>query len=348
MSRKSGFDARGLDAKGFDAWADAIRTGSRRDLARGITLVESNRIEDVEPAQELLERLIPFSGSADRIGISGMPGAGKSTFIEMLGRILAEDGHKVAVLAVDPSSPVSGGSILGDKTRMADLSRMDQVFVRPSPAGRTPGGVARKTREAMLLCEAAGYDTVLVETVGAGQSEWRVSSMTDLFIVLMLPNAGDVLQGIKRGILEMSDIILVNKADGTRREAAAEAAEQYRNALQITDVDGSGTTVRTCSALDRASVNECRRVASEMLSTRKEDSSFDEKRRTQLRQWIRSLAEDSLLQLLEDDRGFPGMLDELEREISEGKTTPLRAGLSLRNRIIREIGRWNSKSGLPL
>lgn len=341
-SRKGGFGA-----KESDAWAEAIRKGSRRDLARAITLVESNRIEDVEPAQELLERLIPFSGGADRIGISGMPGAGKSTFIETLGHILADKGHKLAVLAVDPSSPVSGGSILGDKTRMAELSRMESVFIRPSPAGRTPGGVARKTRETMLLCEAAGFDIVLIETVGAGQSEWRVASMTDLFIVLLLPHAGDALQGIKRGILELSDIILVNKADGPRMDAALQTVEQYRNAVQILGDGSPETIVRPCSALERTSVGECWQAAGEMLSTRKEDTRFDQRRRTQIRQWIRSTAEDSLLQLLDEVQDASGMLDELERDIREGKTTPLRAGLSVRDRIISEAGRRKPDSGLP-
>jgi len=332
----------------LDAWAEAIRSGSRRDLARAITLVESSRAEDVEQAQELLERLMPFTGGADRIGISGMPGAGKSTFIEMLGRILVDAGHRVAVLAVDPSSPVSGGSIMGDKTRMVTLSRMDAAFVRPSPAGRTPGGVARKTREAMLFCEAAGYDIVLVETVGVGQAEWRVSSMVDLFAVLMLPDAGDVLQGIKRGILELSDLILVNKADGSREESALQAVEQYRNALSITGNEDSGIVVRACSARDQNSVVACWQDISESLSTRKKDSRFEQRRQSQLRDWIRSVAEDSMLQLLHDDRELSGLLNDLEQDARTGKTTPLRAGLMFRDRVIREITDGNTKSGIPL
>ncbi len=332
----------------LDAWADAIRSGSRRDLARAITLVESSREDDVEQAQELLERLMPFTGGAERIGISGMPGAGKSTFIEMLGRILVDAGHKVAVLAVDPSSPVSGGSIMGDKTRMSLLSRMDAAFVRPSPAGRTPGGVARKTREAILFCEAAGYDIVLVETVGVGQAEWRGSSMVDLFAVLMLPDAGDVLQGIKRGILELSDLILVNKADGPREESALQAVEQYRNALSITENEESGVIVRPCRAHDRNSVGACWQDISDTLAIRKKDSRFDQRRQSQLRDWIRSVAEDSLLQLLHDNRKLSALLDSLEQDAREGTATPLRAGLTFRDRVIREITDGEPDSGIPL
>jgi len=343
MARPDAFHTDTLDAR-----ADAIRSGSRRDLARAITLVESSRKEDVERAQELLERLMPFTGGAVRIGISGMPGAGKSTFIEMLGRILVDAGHKVAVLAVDPSSPVSGGSIMGDKTRMSVLSRMDAAFVRPSPAGRTPGGVARKTREAMLFCEAAGYEIVLVETVGVGQAEWSVSSMVDLFAVLMLPDAGDILQGIKRGILELSDLILVNKADGPREESALQAVEQYRNALSITGNEQSGVIVRACSAHDRSSVGACWQDISKTLAIRKKDSRFDQRRQSQLRDWIRSVAEDSLLQLLHDNRELSGLLDNLELDARKGKTTPLRAGLTFRNRVIREITGGNTDSGIPL
>ena len=343
MSRSDVYDAGNLDS-----WADSIRSGSRRDLARAITLVESSRIEDLEPAQELLERLIPDSGGAVRIGISGMPGAGKSTFIEILGQVLVDAGHKVAVLAVDPSSPVSGGSILGDKTRMATLSRMDAAFVRPSPAGRTPGGVARKTRETMLIAESAGYDVVLVETVGVGQAEWRVSSMVDLFAVMLLPDAGDVLQGIKRGIMELSDVILVNKADGPRRESAAQAVQQYRSALEITGGEQSGIIIRACSAHERSSVTACWQDMTESLDARRKDSRFEQRRRSQLRQWIRSVAEDSLLQLLQEDRKLSALLDGLEKEASEGKTTPLRAGLVYRNRVMTEIAGRDAASGVPL
>ena len=191
---------------------DAIRAGQRRALAKAITLVESQRPEDREASQSLLNTLLPHTGRSIRIGITGVPGVGKSTFIEAFGLYLLEQGHRVAVLAVDPSSPIAGGSILGDKTRMEELSRQDKAFIRPSPAGSALGGVALKTRESMLLCEAAGFDVVLVETVGVGQSEHQVAAMVDFFLVLMLPGGGDELQGIKKGIIELADAIVINKA----------------------------------------------------------------------------------------------------------------------------------------
>ena len=202
------------------ALADGVRAGRRRDLAKAITLVESSRPEDEARATALLQALQPHAGTSFRVGISGAPGAGKSTFIEALGLALTARGHKVAVLAVDPSSTISGGSILGDKTRMERLAREPAAFIRPSPSGGTLGGVARKTREALAVCEAAGYDIVIVETVGVGQSETAVAGMTDFFVLLTLPNAGDDLQAIKRGIVELTDLVLVNKADGDLAEAA--------------------------------------------------------------------------------------------------------------------------------
>ncbi|MEL0204371.1 MAG: methylmalonyl Co-A mutase-associated GTPase MeaB, partial [Halieaceae bacterium] len=195
--------------------AEAILTGDRRALAKAITLVESQRPQDVETAQTLLKALLPHTGNSIRIGITGVPGVGKSTFIEAFGQHVIEQGHRLAVLAVDPSSPVAGGSILGDKTRMEALSREEAAFIRPSPAGRALGGVAFKTRESLLLCEAAGFDIILVETVGVGQSEHQVAGMVDFFLLLMLPGGGDELQGIKKGILELADAIVVNKADGS-------------------------------------------------------------------------------------------------------------------------------------
>ena len=195
----------------------AIRNGDRRAIAKAITLLESTHPEKLDQGQELLEELLPETGKSLRIGITGVPGVGKSTFIEAFGMRLIEAGHRVAVLAVDPSSPITGGSILGDKTRMQQLSSHPQAFVRPSPSSGVLGGVTRRTRETMLLCEAAGYDVIIVETVGVGQSETMGASMVDLFLVLMLPNAGDELQGIKKGILELADLIVINKADGDQK-----------------------------------------------------------------------------------------------------------------------------------
>ena len=351
-SKQSGLDEggdrnSGVKEKRLRAWADAIRAGNRRELAKAITLVESTRPEDVEHAQQLLELLLPFTGGADRIGISGVPGVGKSTFIETLGKELIADGRKVAVLAVDPSSPLSGGSILGDKTRMVEFSRMDEAFIRPSPAGRTLGGVARKTREAMLLCESAGYDAVIIETLGTGQAEWQVSRMVDLFAVLMLPNAGDSLQGIKRGILEMADIILVNKADGSMKEAAEQAANEYRSAMNLTEAGGSGKAVLTCSATDHESVRNCRQHLTGELTKRKKDSRFDERRRSQLLHWIRSLAEDSLQQILQDDNASRSILDQLAGEVHKKNITPLHAGLAFRREVIAELVRQDSRNKIP-
>ncbi|MFZ5603690.1 MAG: methylmalonyl Co-A mutase-associated GTPase MeaB, partial [Pseudomonadota bacterium] len=212
---------------------EALLQGNRRALAKAITLTESKLDSHRQEAQQLLESLLPHTGNSIRIGITGIPGVGKSTFIEAFGLHLIRAGKKVAVLAVDPSSPITGGSILGDKTRMEVLSQQENAFIRPSPSGGALGGVAQKTRESMLLCEAAGYDVILVETVGVGQSEYEVASMVDFFLVLMLPNAGDELQGIKKGILELADAIVINKADGAARAMADQARHHYNNALSI-------------------------------------------------------------------------------------------------------------------
>jgi len=237
---------------GVDAYVEGVLSGSRTVLARAITLVESTNPEHERLAQQVLTRVLPHTGKAQRIGISGVPGAGKSTFIDAFGSYLTGLGHKVAVLAIDPSSRVSGGSILGDKTRMQRLANDPNAFVRPSPSAGSLGGVARKTREASLLCEAAGYDVVVIETVGVGQSETTVGEMVDFFLVLMLPNAGDELQGIKKGILELVDLIAVNKADGTNVEAANRAARQYEMALRYVRPAGAAwqVPVLTCSALE--------------------------------------------------------------------------------------------------
>src|SRR6478609_2732879 len=240
------------------ALADAVRAGDRRSLARAITLVESTRPDHREETAALLDELMPATGGATRVGISGAPGAGKSTFIEALGLHLVDDGRRVAVLAVDPSSARGGGSILGDKTRMEQLSRSPHAFIRPSPSKGTLGGVARRTREALLVCEAAGFDVVLVETVGVGQSEVAVAGLVDLFLLLLAPGAGDELQGVKRGIVELADLIVVNKADGDLVDLARHTAADYAHALHLVRSSDANAMdrVRTCSALLGEGIDE--------------------------------------------------------------------------------------------
>ena len=222
-------------------------------MAKAITLLESTNSESFERGQELLDSLLPHTGKAFRIGITGVPGVGKSTFIESFGLFLIELGHRVAVLAVDPSSPITGGSIMGDKTRMKELSQHPESFIRPSPSSGVLGGVARKTRETVLICEAAGYDIVFVETVGVGQSETLVDSMVDLFMLMMLPNAGDELQGIKKGVLELADLILVNKSDGLQESQAITTQSEYRKAMQLllSSKNSWEPQVLRCSALEK-------------------------------------------------------------------------------------------------
>lgn len=250
-----------------DGLADSVRQGDRGGLARAITLVESAHPDHRSKARELVDRLLPHTGNSLRLGISGSPGAGKSTFIEAFGLRLVDAGRSVAVLPVDPSSVLSGGSILGDKTRMIELSRSDRAFIRPSPSGGALGGIARRTREALLLCEAAGFDTVVVETVGVGQSEMTVSQLVDLFILLVPPAGGDDLQGIKRGIMELADLVVVTKADGDLALAASRTASDYANALRLWRPrhPGIGAQVLTCSAIAGDGIDEVR-LAVEHLS----------------------------------------------------------------------------------
>ena len=241
-----------------DALAEAVLAGDRRALAQAITLIESTRADHRACSNALLERLMPHAGGSIRLGISGVPGVGKSTFIEALGNYVIDAGHQVAVLTVDPSSAISGGSILGDKTRMELLSRRPEAYIRPSPAGKTLGGVTRRSREALILCEAAGFDVVIVETVGVGQSETRVADMTDMFVLLQLPGGGDELQGIKRGIMELADLILINKADDDLVKLAERAAAEYRSALRLLHPRSANWKVEVtcCSARDGDGIAE--------------------------------------------------------------------------------------------
>lgn len=317
--------------------ANGIRQGQLRSLAKGITLIESRKPEHIEQGAQLLENLLPDTGNSLRIGISGVPGAGKSTFIEAFGLYLTGQGHKVAVLAVDPSSQLSGGSILGDKTRMEDLARDANAFIRPSPSGDSLGGVARKTRETMLLCEAAGYDVIIVETVGVGQSETTVASMVDFFLLLQLSGAGDELQGIKKGVMEIADAIVINKADGDNIARANLAKQQYINALHILRPRSShwSVPVHTCSALHHKGIDTVWEMLETYRSTMEGCGEFDDKRRQQARDWMWALLLDDLKDLFIHDRRVQPLLDQVEQSVLNGHTTPGAASRRLLERFRR-------------
>lgn len=299
--------------------AAEIRAGDRRALARGITLVESTRSDHGEQARALLNELMPDTGKAVRVGISGSPGVGKSTFIEALGDHVIGQGRRVAVLAVDPSSSVTGGSILGDKTRMENLSRNPAAFVRPSPSGSSVGGVARRTRESTLLCEAAGFDVVIVETVGVGQSETAVSEMTDVFVLLMQPGGGDDLQGIKRGILELADVVLVNKADGAMAELAVHAAADYQHALQLLParVAGWRVPVQTCSALEGRGIDAAWQTVSDYVALLESESILEQRRADQAVAWMWRAVTDDLLDALNRHTGVKARIEALEQSVRD-------------------------------
>ncbi|TNC96899.1 MAG: LAO/AO transport system kinase [Stygiobacter sp.] len=306
------------------ALAQGVLAGDRRSVARAITLIESTRADHREAAERLLHEILPHAGRSVRIGITGVPGAGKSTFIEAFGLHVVDQGHKLAVLAVDPSSPRSGGSILGDKTRMEDLSRDIRAFIRPSPSGCTLGGVARRTREAMLVCEAAGFDVVVVETVGVGQSETAVADMVDMFLLLLVPGGGDELQGIKKGIVELADAIIVNKADGDLAGAARRAARDYTNALHLLTPASAAWTVPvlTCSALERGGIAEVWAAIGSYRQTMTAIGRFDQRRAEQAHAWMWNEINETLLQALKDDDSVATQLPALERDVTAGSMAP--------------------------
>ena len=301
--------------------ADQVRQGDRRALAKAITLVESTRDDHRQQTAELLETLIPASGNSIRIGISGAPGVGKSTFIEVLGSHLIKLGHSVAVLAVDPSSAVTGGSILGDKTRMETLAFAEKAFVRPSPAGSTLGGVARRTRESMLLCEAAGFDIILVETVGVGQSETTVADMTDMFLLLLLPAGGDELQGIKRGIMELADLILVNKADGDQVALAAITMGDYRSAVQFlaSRFDDWQTPVMSCSSINDEGIVEVWGQVDAFKKILSETGQLQQRRAEQAKAWMWSEMTESLVADLKADERIRSLVPDIESAVLAGE-----------------------------
>lgn len=311
--------------------AEGVLAGDRTQLARAITLVESARPEDEELARRLLERLLPHAGGSHRVGISGVPGVGKSTLIERLGGQLVDRGLRVAVLAVDPSSALTGGSILGDKSRMDALARREEAFIRPSPSAATLGGVARRTRETMLLCEAAGFDVVLVETVGVGQSETAARDMVDTFVVLLLPGAGDELQGIKKGILEVGDVLAVNKADGDRVALARAAARDHAAALRYLRPRDEHWSPRTVvvSAETGAGVEELWEAISDHRAAVDGAGLLEERRGEQATRWTWSLIEERLLGDFRAHAAVRERLDGLMARVREGSLPPGAAAATL-------------------
>lgn len=317
-----------------------LKQGNRRALAKAITLVESTLDTHREQAQELLNHILPDTGKSLRIGISGVPGVGKSTFIEAFGQHLIAQGKKIAVLAVDPSSPLRGGSILGDKTRMEHLSREANAFIRPSPSAGALGGVALKTRETMLLCEAAGYDVILVETVGVGQSEYDVASMVDFFMVLMLPNAGDDLQGIKRGIMELADGLVINKSDGEHKVAAKQTKQHYQNAFHLLKHDGFWTPpILTCSSLENHGIDDIWTMLTQYQEQSKDtfyrddngnsSNAFTLKRAKQNSNWLKSLIHDMLERKLYQDPSVKASLPKLKKAVLNNELTPYSAAQTI-------------------
>ena len=308
-----------------------VRSQDRRLLSKTITLIESGLPKHQEMARQVLDQLMPFSGKAIRLGITGVPGVGKSTFIESLGMYLVDRGHQLAVLAVDPSSARSGGSVMADKTRMEQLSIHPQAFIRPSPAGETLGGVARKTRETMLICEAAGFDVIIVETVGVGQSETTVASMVDFFLVLMLAGAGDELQGIKKGVLELADAVAINKADGDNVENALQAAKTYQMALHLLHpaTPTWSAPVLTCSALEMGGIDTIWDSILEHRNAFAQSGELEQKRREQALEWMWALIEEGLKSRFRQHAGITAKLPDLIRAVENGDLAPTAAATEL-------------------
>lgn len=301
-----------------------LLAGKRKALAKAITLIESKKAEHRKVAKELLEKILPYSGKSVRIGISGVPGVGKSTFIEALGLYLIDKGYRVAVLAIDPTSQISGGSILGDKTRMEVLSRRDEAFVRPSPSGGSLGGVARKTRESMFLCEANGYNIIIVETVGIGQSEIKVASMVDFFLLMQLPNAGDELQGIKRGVMEVANAIVINKADSDNMEKAQLAKKQLESALSFFLMSEGGwkVPVLLVSALEKKGIDNVWEVIEKYVRIKKSLGKFFDRRKKQAIDWMWTTVYEGIREMLLENKNVTDLAIDMEKAVIDNKITP--------------------------
>jgi LAO/AO transport system kinase len=315
-----------------DGYVEGVLRGDRTILSQAITLIESARAEDVDLAQDVLERCLPHSGNSIRVGITGPPGVGKSSVIEVLGtHITCDRSERVAVLAIDPSSRVSRGSILADKTRMESLASNERAFIRPSPSGGSLGGVARSTRETMLLCEAAGYRNVLVETVGVGQSETAARSMVDFFLLLMMAGAGDELQGMKRGIIEMTDLIAVNKADGDGRAKAEIARREMEHALHMFSAPGAGWMPRviTCSARTREGIAEIWNAVLDQNGWLRSTGRLEGNRRQQVKSWMYELIEEGLREQFLHHTGVHARLAHYEQDVLAGRLSPFRAARGL-------------------
>lgn len=314
-----------------------ILAGDRLVLSRAITLMESTRTDDAAKAEELLQAILPHAGKSIRVGVTGVPGVGKSTFLEAFGSHVTEEGHKIAVLTIDPSSQKTGGSILGDKTRMEELSRNPNAFIRPSASGSALGGVNNRTREVMLLCEAAGFDVIFIETVGVGQSETLVKGMVDFFLLLMLAGAGDELQGIKKGIMEMADAVVINKADGDNVKAAKRARAEYQNALHLFPAEASGwiPEVKTCSALDQTGLPEVWEMIEGHHQRLKSNGFFDTNRKQQSVKWMQEriaiLLERAFYDLPEVKANYP----ELIKQVEAGDIPALNAAHQLMNHFLK-------------
>ncbi len=328
----------------LSAYVEGILASNRVVLSQAITLVESTRADHQDLAQQIIEACLPHAGNSMRIGITGTPGVGKSTFIEAFGMKIIEGGKKVAVLAIDPSSQVTKGSILGDKTRMMHLSMNNQAFIRPSPAGDSLGGVARKTRESIVLCEAAGFDTIIVETVGVGQSETAVHSMTDFFLLLLLPGAGDELQGIKRGIVEMADLIAVNKADGEREKMAKQAQAFYKNALHLLPTKPSKWTpqVITCSALSKLGIADIWQLIMDYQDSTKDNNFFYDNRKAQAAYWLHESIEIALRKRFYQDPSVKSYLSTVEKQVLEGKITSFKGAEMVLSQWTNDNGQWTT------